>query len=293
MIKWISDTIGYFESAVNIGLIKSEDGYVLIDTGIDNTAVNKVIKSLDGPIHGAVVTHHHADHMGGCSKLASLGIDKLYGPKEELELFVKPFLEPFTMFGGGYPPKTLRNRHLEAKPIESIKSHADAPFGTPIECPGHSPGHVAYQFDDVLFSGDAVFTSETIEKYNLLFAINPSQAAESLDVLEKHDFHAMMLAHGGIAEEKSAALDMIRSTRDHYVQTKDLVLSELKEGMDLKEIVPHLLRNFNLWDIVKERGYTQYILYQVPLMGYVSNLLDEKKLQIEIGETDVRISQIE
>ena len=122
MVNWVQEGIGVIESAVNIGIVNKTESSFLIDTGIDNSAINKVLKTIDFDIDGALITHHHADHMGGCAKLESLGIDKLYGPKDELEFFTNPLIEPFTMFGGSYPPKKLRNRHLEAKPSQKIKS---------------------------------------------------------------------------------------------------------------------------------------------------------------------------
>ncbi|MHA2032849.1 MAG: MBL fold metallo-hydrolase, partial [Candidatus Kariarchaeaceae archaeon] len=213
MVKWVSETIGALEGAVNIGVVNTGEEAFMIDTGIDNSAINKVMKSIDFEINGAIITHHHADHMGGCNKLESLGISNLYGPQDELELFTKPYIEPFTMFGGSSPPKKLRNRHLEAKPSESILSASENPFGRHISCPGHSPGHTAYLVDDVLFSGDAAFTQETIEKYNLLFAVNPKLASESLDVLEKTKFSMMIPGHGPLAEDRNTAIDVIKATR--------------------------------------------------------------------------------
>ena len=81
MVNWVQEGIGVIESAVNIGIVNKTESSFLIDTGIDNSAINKILKTINFELDGALITHHHSDHMGGCSKLESLGIDKLYGPK--------------------------------------------------------------------------------------------------------------------------------------------------------------------------------------------------------------------
>lgn len=289
MITWVKDGIGVLESAVNIGIVNQEQSSFLIDTGIDNSAINKVMKEVDFEIDGALITHHHADHMGGCSKLETLGITKLYGPESELELMTNPYLEPFTMFGGSHPPKKLRNRHLEAKPSKSIKPATDNQFGQQILCPGHSPGHTAYLIDDVLYSGDAAFTAETIDKYNLLFAVNPKQAAESLKNIEKSKFSVMIPGHGPISHDRKTALDVINATKAHYIGVRGKILSIVKSGIPYSEYIPFLMKELELDTIISERGLTQYFLYQVPLSGYLSNLIDDKLINLEVEQGKVTV----
>lgn len=289
MITWVKDGIGVLESAVNIGIVNQEQSSFLIDTGIDNSAINKVMKEVDFEIDGALITHHHADHMGGCSKLEALGITKLYGPVSELELMTNPYLEPFAMFGGSHPPKKLRNRYLEAKPSKSIKPAAENQFGKQISCPGHSPGHTAYLIDDVMFSGDAAFTAETIDKYNLLFAVNPKQAIESLKSLEESNFQVMIPGHGPISYDRKTALDVIKATKDHYTETREKILSILKNGILYSEYIPFLMKELELDSIIGERGLTQYFLYQVPLSGYLSNLIDDKLINLKINQGKVTV----
>lgn len=289
MVTWVKDGIGVLEGAVNIGIVNKSEESFLVDTGIDNSSINKVLKSIDFEVEGALITHHHADHMGGCNKLETLGITKLYGPESELELFTNPYLEPLTMFGGSHPPKKLRNRHLEAKPSKQIKSSNENYFGKQIFCPGHSPGHTAYLVDDILFSGDAAFTSETIDKYNLLFAVNPKLAAQSLDNLENTNFSIMIPGHGPISNDRKTAKDVINATRQHYTKTREKILSLLKNNTLYSEYIPTMLKEFELDSIISERGITQHYLYQVPLSGYLSNLIDDKLVNLEIVKKELTI----
>lgn len=289
MVTWVEDGIGVLEGAVNIGIVNKSEASFLVDTGIDNSAINKVLKSIDFRIDGALITHHHADHMGGCNKLENLGINKLYGPESEIELFTNPYLEPFTMFGGSHPPKNLRNRHLEAKPSKQIKSCEENYFGKQVFCPGHSPGHTAYLVDDILFSGDAAFTSETIDKYNMLFAVNPKLAAQSLDNLKNTEFSIMIPGHGPIANDQKTAIDVINATHEHYTQTREKVLASIKNNMPYSDYIPKMMKEFGLDSIISERGVTQHYLYQVPLSGYLSNLIDDKLVNLEITNKELTI----
>lgn len=289
MVTWLSDNIGAISSAVNIGIIRSDKGDFLVDTGIDNNAVNKVLKSIDTDIDGAFVTHHHADHMGGCSKLLSLGKNQIYGPKDELAFFNKPFLEPFTMFGGAYPPNILRNRHLEARECNDIKSSSKIPLGEDIPTPGHTPGHIAYLYDEILFAGDAAFTQETIEKYKLLFAVDPKQAAKSAEKLQNIEFDAMVSGHGPIIEDRKTAIRVLSDTVLHYQNTRELILSIIGERHPMNSIVSRIIEELEIDDIVQDRGYLQFILYQVPIRGYISNLLDDELISIEMDLSEPQL----
>ena len=42
-------------------------------------------------------------------------------------------------------------------------------------------------------------------------------------------------------------------------------------------------------ETLKTRGVTQYFLFQTSIMGYLSNLLDEKKVKLEMEGYDLKI----
>ena len=293
MIEYLNEHIGYIPSAVNIGIVKVGKEGFLIDTGIDNTAMNKVLKEIDYPVTGAIITHHHADHMGGASKLSSLGINNLYGPKNEVELIKEPMRGiPYSMFGGAAPPKELRNRYLEGRPV-AVMPATEADFDMPItyvESPGHSLSHAAYIIQDVLFAGDAVFATDTINKYGLLYVVDPKKAIESLNELAKKDYSAMILGHGPTATTRQEAIDMIKGTKEHYQETTEKVLSIIGEGMDYKDYAKKVMEEYKLEEALKARGgVTQYFLFQTSIMAYLSNLLDEKKVALEMEGYELKI----
>jgi len=290
MVKWLSDNTGVDEGAVNIGIIHDQKGLFLVDTGIDNSAINKVRKQLEEKIFGAMITHHHADHMGGASKLEALGVSKIYGPSNELPLIHNPQLEPFSMFGGALPPKQLRNRHLEARQAPTVQTSNNQDVFEVIATPGHTLDHQCFKYHDVLFTGDSAFTHETIDKYHLLFAVDPASAAISIDTLMEQSFDQMIPGHGAIQESRSDALDVLRGTKDHYTTMEARILEIIGESLPYSRYLTTALDALGLTEIIKDRGYLQYILYQVPLMAYLSNLLDKKNVVIETHTGDLVIS---
>lgn len=295
MIQYMNDTIGYIPSAVNIGIVKVGSEGFLIDTGIDNNAINKALKEVSFNVQGAIITHHHADHMGGASKLSALGIKNIYGPKGEVELIKDPMRGiPYSMFGGAVPPKELRNRYLEARSCVVLPA-TETTFEKTIayvDTPGHSLSHAAYIIDDVLFGGDAVFTNETAGKYNLLYVVDPKKAIASLEQLAKEKFSALIPGHGPATEDKKSSLDNIQLTKEHYEQTGEKILGLIGERMDYKEYPKKIMQELGVEETLKARGVTQYFLFQTSVMAYLSNLLDEKRVKLELEEYDLTIRSV-
>lgn len=165
---------------VNAYLVRSGEGWVLVDTGWPRSAaaIRAALASLAGP--GArpsaiLLTHIHPDHSGSALELARLW---------ELPLLVHP--DEVVLARGGIDPRyanpldrwviapALRlvpRRRLDAMIARDSLEHDVAPFdpdtGTPhlpdwrcVPVPGHTPGHVAFfrASDRVLLTGDAVLT---------------------------------------------------------------------------------------------------------------------------------------
>ena len=292
MISWITDNIGYEPSAVNIGVIETKSELHVVDTGLDNSAINRVIKQSNKPIRGAFITHHHADHMGGCRKL-QIGFNaKIFSPKFEREFFTAPYLEPFSIFGGAVPPKFLRSKHLQAKAIQKVENAQENTLVTVVETPGHSPDHYAYLFEDIIFAGDSVFTEQTIEKYKLLFAVNPEQAVNSLMKLREVNFDVMILGHGELQESKSEALSSIDRTKESYLASKETILETVGESMKFSNYTEACLKTLGIDLIVAERGVIQFYLYRVSLLGYLSNFIDAKILELNTVPDGLMIQAI-
>lgn len=110
---------------------------VVVDPG-DAAPVLDALASRSLTLAGILVTHHHADHVGGVDRLRSVLRGPVYGPAREA------IPEPFERVGGGDSFDLLGSR-FEV-----------------IDVPGHTAGHIAYHRaapEPLLFCGDTLFSA--------------------------------------------------------------------------------------------------------------------------------------
>ena len=132
---------------------------VVVDPG-DAAPVLAALDSMSLRLVGILVTHHHADHVGGVDALRSRLEGPVYAPAAE----VTP--EPHVPVCGGDVVELLARRF------------------TVIDVPGHTAGHIAYlQLDGgdtpLLFCGDTLFSGGC----GRLFEGTPAQMHDSLSRL--------------------------------------------------------------------------------------------------------------
>ena len=142
---------------VNVYLVREEDGFTLIDTGLGGSAPEIVAaaRSLGAPIRRIVLTHAHTDHVGS--------LDALHAALPEAELLISArdarllagnrALDPGeaqAKVRGGFQPVTA--------PITRTLQGGDTVGSLRVvAAPGHTPGHIALHDprDGSLIAGDA------------------------------------------------------------------------------------------------------------------------------------------
>ena len=132
---------------------------LVVDPG-DAQPVLDVLRQRGLQLDTILVTHHHADHVGGVDRLRQETGARVFGPARER---IPP---PFTPLAGGDHVQVLGIRFRV------------------IDVPGHTAGHIAYFADDVdgaplLFCGDTLFSGGC----GRLFEGTPAQMLASLDAL--------------------------------------------------------------------------------------------------------------
>ena len=110
---------------------------VVVDPG-DAAPVLKFLAERLLTLDAILVTHHHADHIGGVDELTARWSVPVYGPAAENIACVT---------------HALREGDTVALPV-----FVDEPFRV-IEVPGHTRGHIAYVSGDILFCGDTLFAA--------------------------------------------------------------------------------------------------------------------------------------
>jgi hydroxyacylglutathione hydrolase len=130
---------------------------LVVDPG-DAAPVEDALRRLDLQLCAILVTHHHADHVGGVHRLCAHGQVPVFGPAgEAIEAVSHPVFEG----------DEIRVPEL------------DIAFRV-LDVPGHTAGHVAYVAMDIepglVFCGDTLFSAGC----GRLFEGNPAQLATSL-----------------------------------------------------------------------------------------------------------------
>jgi hydroxyacylglutathione hydrolase len=124
-----------------------DPGYDGVDPGFEVTAI--------------LVTHCHWDHLGGIAGLAEASGAPVYMPESEA-----PVLENPQAF---YPGQAIRPYSADVRVNDGDTIDAAGMTFQTVSVPGHSPGHVAFAIDGVLFSGDVLFAG-SVGRTDLPFA---------------------------------------------------------------------------------------------------------------------------
>jgi len=129
---------------------------VVVDPG-DDRPVEQALEQHGLQLRAILVTHHHADHVGGVGALAARHGATVFGPARE-----KMPCDVQALDDGG----------------TAALGHLGLEFAV-MAVPGHTLGHIAYVGHGALFCGDTLFSGGC----GRLFEGTPAQMSDSLDRL--------------------------------------------------------------------------------------------------------------
>lgn len=132
---------------------------LVVDPG-DAAVVLQTLDARQLELGAILVTHHHADHVGGVDALRGRLRGPIFGPARE------NIPKPYTAVNGG-------------DTVEALGMHFDV-----FDVPGHTAGHIAYLHRPadaaaLLFCGDTLFSAGC----GRLFEGTPAQMHASLSLL--------------------------------------------------------------------------------------------------------------
>jgi len=199
---------------MNAYLVREDDGFTLVDTTM--SAADDLIAAAvaaGGEIKRIVLTHCHGDHVGSVDSLrAKLGPEvPVMMPKIDAGILAgEPVLPPAKKRGSWPTVKTKPDSTFSAGDvIGSLRV---------VDCPGHTPGHVAFfdTRDRALIAGDAFSSLGGLavpSRVHLRFPLpwyatcDRPQALVSARALRALDPTLLVVGHGPALTEPSAAMD--------------------------------------------------------------------------------------
>jgi glyoxylase-like metal-dependent hydrolase (beta-lactamase superfamily II) len=203
---------------VNCYLVREEDGFTLIDTGMSGQAepIMREASKLGLPIVRIVLTHAHVDHVGSLDALheALPNAPVAISERDARFLSVDKSLDP------SEPQVPLRGGYPVCRTVPTLLLHEGDRIGSleVIGTPGHTPGHLAFldTRDGAVIAGDAfqtqggVAVSGTVEWLFPLPALatwHKGLALESARKLLAREPSVLAVGHGRMLEHPQAAME--------------------------------------------------------------------------------------
>ena len=275
----------YLDGPTKVGFYEREPGSVyLIDTGANKDAGKKMRKVLEGKgwtPKGILLTHSHADHIGGGAYLQAQYGCKAFSDGIEAVACRATYLESTYLFGG-FPYSALRHRFLKAEPV-AVSPFTDPDFPAEVQIlplPGHNFDMVGFLLPDgTAFIGDALNSAEGLEKYKIPFLFDLAACFETLEGLKTLDAALFVPAHAPVCTDLAALCDL---NRDRYLLNCDMIVNELAEPLSTAELIRRLFTRFEI-----RFSAEQEVLIGFTARSYLSYLKDQDRVGTLLGNNEV------
>lgn len=260
------------DHAIASFLIESSAGPILIETGPHST-----FESMKAQLakHGyqpedvkhVLLTHIHFDHAGAAWAFAAHGANIYLHPfgKVHMEDPTKLYNSAKMIYGDEMERLWGAMEKIPADQLHTLDHLEEVVIGdktfTALHSPGHAKHHIAWQLDDIIFTGDVAGVK--IENGPVVPPcpppdINLEDWNQSLDILMERKAKALYLTHYG---KVTAIGDHIHDLRNILNDWAHWVKDKWESGMNADEITPQFSTYTanQLKEIgVSEHGVKQY-----------------------------------
>lgn len=218
-IKQITDNLIQITKfgAMNCYLVKEDDGFTVIDTGMAGTEkmIMEAAAQQGQPIKRVLLTHVHSDHIGGIDALKKALPDMEVIVSEQSSRFMTKdmSLEP----GQADVPLKGDFPNVETRPTKTVKDGDVIGSLKVVATPGHTPAHISFydERDGSLIAGDAFQTLGGIAVAGVVRWLFPfpgfatwhkPTAAQSAEKLLALNPKRLAVGHGKILENPATAM---------------------------------------------------------------------------------------
>ena len=235
--------------AIAAYLVETTDGPVLIETGPYAT-----FERLQGEIRRAgydtadvrhvLLTHIHFDHAGAAWALAEqgatvyghpVGAPHLANPEKLWNSAKRIYQDDMDRLWGEMRP--IKEDQLYKVAHQEVLTFGNTEI-TAYHTPGHAVHHVAYQINNVIFTGDVggvCINGGPVEPPCPPPDINVEDWQESIQLLQSLQPEALYLTHFGRIADVAHHWDTLRK---QLINWADWVRSKIEAGQSAEQIVP-------------------------------------------------------
>lgn len=267
----------YIVSPSTVGLYisgETEEGKKkgwLIDTGNDKDAGKKILRSLEGAgieLQGIFLTHHHADHAGGCRMLQNRRGVPAWSKGMEACIAEKPVMETMLLYGGD-PPKELRHKFLMAQACGcgDIAKHPEAlPGGLEIiDLSGHSPEMTGFRTGDgCIYLADCVADEAMLEKHKMWVVYNVEDYLRTLRRVREMKAEIFIPSHTKPTEDIKGLADL---NIEAAQECADMIERLIREPVCGDELIRAVFE-----EIKMDFSIPQYVLIGSTVRAYLTYL---------------------
>ncbi|WP_029267354.1 MBL fold metallo-hydrolase [Virgibacillus alimentarius] len=277
----------YFDAPVNIGYVHKQNQGMLIDAGIDDSVMRKVLKQLrekELPITHLFITHAHADHYGGAHFLKKRRDVYKIAPSFEEAILRNPALEPLYLFSGNDPLQELHNKFLEGKPvaIDHILQEGENEIDNFVfeahSLPGHSYHQLALKIDNVLYAGDSYFGEDQLKKHKIPYITDANKTIQSLNKLLEINCDGAVPGHGTYEKEFKQT---VKANITYHEKLLDWLLEKIgseKKGISHETIISAMCEQY----AIGKTTLSQWLLYRTAVTAYLVGLIQQEKITYTI-----------
>ena len=284
----LTSRVMVLQGAVNMTLVRVQNGVVAIDTGLDKSSGKALLReaaAMNAPMIGVINTHAHADHFGGNRTILAAHPAKVYAPMIEADVILRPLWEPEYLWMGADPPRLLQNKFLlaPASPVDETFAPGESLlidgvcFQT-VALPGHSKGQSGVLVDGVLVAADAYFGREVTQKHGIPFLVDFPQTISSARAVAQTPAEWYVPGHGAATENPSPDIDYLC---ERHQEIYTVIGAKLETGWcTLEDVVAHVILHYEL----APQGLGPYTLLRTSVAAYLSEASNRGDLTWDVRD---------